>query len=56
MRLSGWRGSNRIWWYMSAAVRWHRLMAVDGWPLPALVVIWTASLARWTALVLIASA
>src|SRR3954471_6981185 len=49
-------GSQRIWWYISTVTRWARDRAVEGWPLPAAVVISTLSLPRsiaflWTALV-----
>src|SRR5688572_21860748 len=37
-------GSQRMWLYMSTAVRWARERAVEGWPEPAAVVISTDSL------------
>src|SRR5688572_23253546 len=47
-------GSHRIWWYMRTVTRWASDSAVDGWPLPATVVISTDNLPistalRWTA-------
>src|SRR3954447_4415432 len=47
-------GSHRIWWYIRTATRWASDRAVDGWPLPAAVVISTDSLPMSTAFLLAA--
>src|SRR2546423_14937506 len=47
-------GSQRIWWYMRTVTRWVRESAVEGWPLPAEVVISMESLPRSIAFLLTA--
>src|SRR6476660_2376888 len=47
-------GSHRIWWYNRTVTRWASESAVEGWPLPAEVVISTDSFPRSTAFLLAA--